>query len=100
MNRLLLSPKASTLGPREKYPTISELVAVTITLPLSTAEVERIFSQLKLIKTDHRNRLNINTLNKLLMVKLNLKLLETDCVVKVAAQKWLAHKNRQFVKYL
>lgn len=40
-----------------------------LVLPHSSAAVERIFSQVKLIKTDHRNRLNTTTMNGLLLTK-------------------------------
>ena len=36
--------------------------------PLSAAAVERLFSRLKLVKTRLRNRLEIEQLNKLLMI--------------------------------
>ena len=88
------------LGFKDQYPHIAKLLATAITLPLSTAEVERIFSQLKLIKTDHRNRLNVKTLNNLLMVKLNIGLCDEDTVLQDSAKFWLAQKQRMFVKYL
>jgi hypothetical protein len=37
----------------------------------SSAEVERVFSQVKLIKTSHRSSIKIKTLNHLLNIKLN-----------------------------
>ena len=40
-------------------------------LPLSTAEVERVFSQVKLVKCDHINRMKQVTMNNILHVKLN-----------------------------
>ena len=40
-------------------------------LPLSTAEVERVFSQVKLVKCDHINRMKQVTMNNMLHVKLN-----------------------------
>ena len=40
-------------------------------LPLSTAEVERVFSQLKLIKTNHRCSLKTKRLEQLLNIELN-----------------------------
>ena len=40
-------------------------------LPLSTAEVERVFSQLMLIKTNHRYSLKTKRLEQLLNIQLN-----------------------------
>jgi hypothetical protein len=38
---------------------------------MSTAEVERVFSQVKLVKCDHINRMKQVTMNNILHVKLN-----------------------------
>jgi hypothetical protein len=35
-------------------------------LPLSTAEIERVFSQVKLVKCDHINRMKQVTMNNIL----------------------------------
>ena len=40
-------------------------------LPLSTAEVEMVFPQVKLVKCDHINRMKQVTMNNILHVKLN-----------------------------
>lgn len=55
------------------FKNLKKVVCLTFVLPFSNACVERIFSQLKLIKTDHRNRLNTNTIAALIMVKENIK---------------------------
>jgi hypothetical protein len=49
---------------------------------MSTAEVERVFSQVKLVKCDHRNRIKQVTMNNILHVKLNCnkQCYEHDCV--------------------
>ena len=44
------------------YPTLSKLADITLTLPVSTAHVERGFSTMKRMKTDLRNRLKKKTL--------------------------------------
>jgi hypothetical protein len=36
------------------YPLVSKLYSIAVIQPLSTAEVERLFSQVALIKTSHR----------------------------------------------
>jgi hypothetical protein len=52
----------------KNYPPPQNTAAV---LPLSTAEVERVFSQVKLVKCDHINRMKQVTMNNILHVKLN-----------------------------
>jgi hypothetical protein len=45
------------------YPTIVILVKIVLLIPLSNAHVERIFSQMKLIKNNLRNKMHLNTLD-------------------------------------
>ena len=70
--KLLLNEK---LGLSALYPNnIIHLMSTAAVLPLSTAEVERVFSQVKLVKLvkcDHRNRMKQVTMNNILHVKLN-----------------------------
>ena len=66
--KLLLNEK---LGLSALYPNIIHLMSTAAVLPLSTAEVERVFSQVKLVKCYHRNRMKQITLNNILHVKLN-----------------------------
>ncbi|XP_045165902.2 zinc finger protein 862-like [Mercenaria mercenaria] len=77
------------------FPLMTCLLSVHESLILSTAPVERVFSQVKLIVTDHRNRHEVETTNKLLMIKLNTKSasdIDMDKVIK----KFLA-KNRRLM---
>ena len=53
------------------YPNIALVVKIALLVPLSNAHVERIFSQMKLIKNNLRNRMHLNTLDNHLMVLLN-----------------------------
>ena len=53
------------------YPTITLLVKIALLIPLSNAHVERIFSQMKLIKNNLRNKMHLNTLDDHLMILLN-----------------------------
>jgi hypothetical protein len=48
---------------------MSNLALAIISIPSTTVNLERLFSQLKLIKTDRRNRLKENTLESLLIMK-------------------------------
>lgn len=55
-----------------QFPTISKLSKSLLSLPHSNTEVERVFSQLVLLKTKTRNKLKPNTLDSLLLVKQNM----------------------------
>ena len=48
--------------------TLSKIAKFGLILPVNTAACERGFSQLKLIKTPHRNRLKQSTLDNLMMI--------------------------------
>ena len=53
-----------------KYPKLMKFVGILASLPFSNASVERIFSQLKLVKTDHRSNLKSTSLTSLLQSKM------------------------------
>ena len=53
------------------FPKLSQLMLNLLVLPHSSAAVERIFSQINLIKTDMRNRLNTKSVNGLILAKEN-----------------------------
>lgn len=53
----------------QKYPNLSKVVGCALALPHSNAAVERVFSQVSLIKTDLRNSLKTASLVSLLHVK-------------------------------
>jgi hypothetical protein len=53
------------------YPATFILVKIILVAPISNANVERVFSQQNLIKTQIRNQMSLETLNDHLMVKLN-----------------------------
>jgi hypothetical protein len=63
--------KTPTGDPR--YPNLVHFVAILSSLPFTNAAVERVFSQLKLVKTDHRNSLKSMSLVSLLQSKTSLK---------------------------
>ena len=52
-------------------PIIAYLMSTAAVLPLSTAEVEMVFPQVKLVKCDHINCMKQVTMNNILHVKLN-----------------------------
>ncbi|KAG0431712.1 hypothetical protein HPB47_021539 [Ixodes persulcatus] len=51
------------------FPLLSALGTALLTLPMSNAAVERVFSQVSLTKSDLRNRLSHSTLESILFVK-------------------------------
>jgi hypothetical protein len=53
-------------------PNLVKVVKVLLSLPFSNAAVERVFSQLKLVKTDHRSNLKQESLLGLLTTKMTL----------------------------
>lgn len=52
---------------------LSQLAISLLSLPHSNAEIERVFSQMNIVKTKLRNRLSIKTLNAILYVRFGLK---------------------------
>jgi len=55
------------------FKNIAEIALLFLVLPISNAEVERIFSQLNLIKNKTRNNLSLNMINSILCVRYGLK---------------------------
>ncbi|XP_067670753.1 zinc finger protein 862-like [Haliotis asinina] len=76
------------------YPNIVKLLSIRATVILSTSEVERVFSHVKLIVTEHRNRLKIDNCSKLLMVSMNAKS-SADIDLRKCVAKFLARKKRR-----
>ena len=57
----------------KRFPAISRTAQTLLSLPFSTAQIERVFSSLKLTKTPLRNRLGDQVLNSIMTVKESLK---------------------------
>ena len=53
------------------FPNIYTLLLLILTLPITSCESERSFSQLKLIKTPHRSMMTENRLSGLALMKMN-----------------------------
>ena len=64
-----LTSKKPTLG--DMFPNMVKLLKVHGSLNISTAAVERVFSKVKVIVTEHRNRLKIETTNTHLVIYLD-----------------------------
>ena len=61
-----------TAAGESAFPNLTKVVTTLLSLPYSNAAVERVFSQLKLIKTDHRASLKRESLLALLTTKMTL----------------------------
>ena len=61
--------EARTFDGRKKYPNLKKVVSCMMSLPSSNAAVERLFSELKLLKSSTRNALKRESLVGLLHTK-------------------------------
>ena len=77
---------------RSVFPMMYKLYSTAAVLPVSTAEVERFFSAMKLVYTDHRSSLKVPTVDKLLQIKLNAN---DSFPYKEVAAKWYKMKKRR-----
>ena len=50
------------------FPNLRKIASICLTIPVSTASVERSFSEMKLIKTRLRNSLSEGTLSQLMRI--------------------------------
>ena len=71
--QVVFSEKKSANEHELVRPNLIKVLKVLLLLPFSNAGVERVFSQLKLIKTDHRSSLQQESLLALLSTKMLLK---------------------------
>ena len=76
------------------YPNITTFAKICRVVPIHTADVERTFSQLKLIKTSRRNRMNEKTLDSLLRIATEGPPVK-DFQVTEAVKLWASKKNRR-----
>ncbi|KAK3892454.1 hypothetical protein Pcinc_003687 [Petrolisthes cinctipes] len=61
------------------YPELCELAISVLSLPHSNAEVERLFSQMNIVKSKLRSRLNLRSVNAILAVRSGLKRVGKSC---------------------
>ena len=59
----------TTLDHSSLYPTVEKLLIILATLPVSTAEVERVFSKVDRTKTGIRSRMTVNRLESLILIQ-------------------------------
>ena len=76
------------------FPNLAQFARICRVIPIHTADVERTFSQLKLIKTRTRNRMNEKTLDSLLRIALEGPDVDKFPVAE-AVEVWASQKNRQ-----
>lgn len=76
------------------FPNVSAFAKVCRVVPIHTADVERTFSQLKLIKTRIRNRLTEGTLDSLLRIAIEGSSPE-DYPLHEAVELWASKKHRR-----
>ena len=80
----LLTRKADAYG--GIFPVMFKLINIMLTLPVGRATVEKSFSQMKMIKTRLRNRLNDTNLNRIMRIAIEgpeMKLVDFDEVLDV-----------------
>ncbi|XP_037811430.1 uncharacterized protein LOC119603466 [Lucilia sericata] len=66
-------------GGNKKFNEISEFVLKLLSLPWSNAEVERVFSQINLVKTYLRNKMHLSTVTSILSIRFGLKRIDKCC---------------------
>ena len=82
---------------KESFPVLGKLLAISLALPVSTADCERGFSQMKITKTELRNRMKKETLASLMRICIEGPHISDFDFVKVA-MRWLGEKNRHTAK--
>ena len=73
-----------------KYPNVHRLVTSLLTMPVSNAEVERLFSQMNCVKTGLRNRMQIAMLESILRIRSRLHATNLTCVTYPISAKMLS----------
>ncbi|KAI8115040.1 hypothetical protein CVS40_12684 [Lucilia cuprina] len=66
-------------GGNKKFNEISEFVLKLLSLPWSNAEVERVFSQINLVKTYLRNKMHLSIVTSILSIRFGLKRIDKCC---------------------
>ena len=77
------------------FPNMAHLARICRVIPIHTADVEWTFSQLKLVKTRRRNRMNERTLDSLLRITIEGPHLD-KFPVSDTVELWASVKNRHF----
>ena len=78
------------------FPNLSKIGAICLSIPVTTASVERSFSQMKLIKTRLRSSLNDKSLSNLMKIALESPDELTDSHLEEVVDVW-NRKSRRIV---
>ena len=78
------------------FPNLSKMGAICLSIPVTTASVERSFSQMKLIKTHLRSSLNDKSLSNLMKIALESPDELTDSHLEEVVNVW-NRKSRRIV---
>ena len=78
------------------FPNLSKIGAICLSIPVTTASVERSFSQMKLIKTRLRSSLNDKSLSNLMKIALEFPDELTDSHLEEVVNVW-NRKSRRIV---
>ncbi|XP_043201152.1 uncharacterized protein LOC122370000 [Amphibalanus amphitrite] len=73
-----------------KYQNVHQLATSLLTMPISNAEVERLFSQMNCVKTGLRNRMQVDMLESVLRVRSRLHSTNQTCVTYPISAKMLS----------
>ena len=76
---------------------MTKLLVRAVVLPVSTADCERCFSTMSRIKTDLRNRMSTDALQKLIQIRLEGPDDLNDFDFKEACHRWAKLKNRRIL---
>jgi hypothetical protein len=82
-------------GGQRKFGSICDLVFAALSLPISNAAVERLFSLMNVVKTKLRNRLHVTTAAAILRVRYGLLLRGQNCSTFIPSSDMLKRFNSQ-----
>ena len=76
------------------------LVEIMLTISMSTAQVERGFSHMNIIKRSERTKLRNDSLNNCMEIKINGPVLVDDFIADAAINHWLTANGDKVSKHL
>ena len=85
---LQLKELASNEMLENMFPNLNKLAKFSISIPVTTASVERSFSQMKMIKTRLRNRLSDSSLSLLMKIAIESPITMSDSILEEMVDIW------------
>lgn len=76
---------------------MKKLLIILLTMPMTTAEPERLFSTLKRIKTSLRNSIGQSRLNGLAAISVHTQFFESEAIKENIIDEFAAKKERTFI---